>query len=575
MKIVRPPVTTIARPEPVIATTPATTTTTTTTATVCAAPPGAVRAAVIERATVVGGGPTGLAQAALLMRRAKQIGLKELTIVELRGSYTRPVALGLRQINFDALKWLNPAACAELQRRANLEPRDDHKGFLDAVHFSERAGAFVMSNKPAGLVPDGARYASKLDDKTTSVADLAHEMMSTPTIGVVTMKELEDIFWRGLTTLAASSGVKLTVKREHEATLSKDAAGDVSVSLVSNAAGALSSSSSETLPAQDLVVVAQGGNSAARRQLGVDQSKPMSPTDWYISGALTDTAKPGTVANSVYKEAVVVDPATGRSQTQRLIRTTTPNGNHWMLLQVPDHVRFCSSITDVAAADLTRLRASLALKSGKPVADVDVIKARKQEEIDGYWRKLHEQTGPTTQPAFFGPFLFPLQARMFDTAALGNNAIAMGDSVGTSHFNVSAGAATGFTIHTLALDRYLSALSTGGSRGAALQVLDVELRQATMTWQLFGITQFEGDPRTLARSFFPKSVLDAILPPHIVERYWPKDGGVVDEALNPAWHKWLHKNDATALPPTAIPALRAHAQNDDVKRVQSEPRLSA
>jgi 2-polyprenyl-6-methoxyphenol hydroxylase-like FAD-dependent oxidoreductase len=524
----------------------------------------------LERATVVGAGPTGLAQAALLLRRGKQLGLKELTIVEQRGAYTRPVALSLRQINFDALKWLNPAACAELQRRANLVPRDDDQGFLDAVHFDSDVGAFVMSDKPAGLKPDGARFAAKLAEGQKSVGEIAHEMMNAPTVGVVTLQELEDIFWRGLTLLATSQGVTLTVKREHEAHLAKDQSDAVSVAITDKGPPPLTS----LLPPQDLVVVSQGGNSSARRELGQDASTPASPTDWYVSGALRDEAHPKKVARGVYKEAAVVDPKTGAVSTQRLVRTTTPNGNHWLLAQVPHHVRFTSSLAEIPAAEQQRLRAALATAHGQraeDVADVDVVKAKKNEEVDAWWREQHAATGPVQLPSIFGPFLFPLQGKRFDSCALGANCIAVGDSAGTSHFNVSAGAATGFTLHTLALDRYLQARSAGAPATQALQQLDVDVRAATLTWQLFGITQFEGDPATLAQTYYPKQQLEQLLPPSLVERYWPKSGAV-DPTTNPAWHHWLNSK-----PPELSPAQIAAvaAVNDDAERAQREPRLSA
>ena len=98
--------------------TTATETTTTTTATQntnnvferanTSSPP--LKAKPIAKATIVGAGPAGLAQASLLVKRAKEIGLTELTIVELRSSYTRPVGLALRQMSLDALAWLNPHA---------------------------------------------------------------------------------------------------------------------------------------------------------------------------------------------------------------------------------------------------------------------------------------------------------------------------------------------------------------------------------------------------------------------------------------------------------------------------------
>jgi hypothetical protein len=280
----------------------------------------------------------------------------------------------------------------------------------------------------------------------------------------------------------------------------------------------------------------------------------MSPSDRFIA-AVFEGQSDGQ-ARSIYREDAAVDPQTGARSTVRLVRGVhAVSGKHWTLAQVPEHVRFTESVDKLSKAERARLITLVeprVAKEGRAVLDADLLGQKVAEEVEAYFRSVHASTGPTDLPISYGPALFSLTARTFDSAILGANCIAVGDSVGTSHFNVSGGAATGITTHTLALDRFLSARARGADAKASMAQLDHELRQATLMWQLFGITQFEGDARALRDTWLPRTLLEKYLSPDLVEKFFPKTGGAPAEDQNPLWHAWLSGDSKVDPPADAV-----------------------
>lgn len=488
----------------------------------------------IGTATVVGAGPAGLAQASLLLKRAKEIGLSELTVVELRGAYTRPVGLAFRQMNLDALAWLNPTAHKELVALSGLE----QKPFIDGRDPNVDAG-------------DAQRFQrERLDDTRASVAQHAQAMMSQKTMSIVTLRDVEDCYWKGLEQLARENGVTLRKLRERDVDVSKDEAGNVHVTTMLR-----DGKDKQTLPPQDLVLVAQGVNCAVRKKLNTPTAEAASPADRFIAAVMSEAPKTSGPAHTAYREDVVVDDKTGETQTVRLVRGVhARNGGHWCLAQVPDSVTFTESIDQIPQAERDRLRRIVEPKlklSGRAagVTDADLVAQKVAEEVEAYFRAQHAKTGASDLPLTYGPTLFSLQAKHFSTALLGNNCVSVGDAVGTSHFNVSGGAATGVTTHTLALDRYLTARAHGQANRDALVELDRDLQQATLVWQLFGITQFEGEPKELRDTFYPRDKLAKVLPADVLELYWPQDGSLPKSG---PWHAWLAKPAAVAAPPPEV-----------------------
>jgi hypothetical protein len=254
----------------------------------------------------------------------------------------------------------------------------------------------------------------------------------------------------------------------------------------------------------------------------------------------------------VYREDVVVDAKTGETQTVRLVRGVhARNGSHWCLAQVPESVKFTESVDTLSQAERDRLRALVepkVKKQGRAIVDADLVGQKVAEEVLAYFKEQHAKTGAVDLPISYGPSLFSMQAKRFSTTLLGTNCVAVGDAVGTSHFNVSGGAATGVTTHTLALDRFLTARARGVDASEAMKILDRDLQQATLVWQLFGITQFEGDPRALRDTFYPRERVARILPPALLEQYWPRDGSLPASGV---WHEWLAAKDKSSTSPPA------------------------
>lgn len=540
----------------------------------------------VQRATVVGGGPTGLATASLLLQRAAQIGLQELTIVEARPEYTRPVGLNFRQLNLDALQWLNPVAYTALAEKSGLVHPDPTKGFMESTYWDGDQAAYVSSGKPPGQAADGARYEAVLQQTDKSIAEHAHDMMNAPTVGVVTLRDLEDSYWAGLTQLAAEKGVTLVAKREHTVEWTHDpATGDADVSVKKRRGD----DKAQLLPRQDLVLCAQGNSRdmrETRKVFGKDAAREASPAERFIAGIFLDPSPKG-IAKSIYREEVIASPD-GDRQTCRFIRSVhATNGMEWALLQVPRHLAFTPfSQCDVAAREGVEKRV-LQMYAGKDLSpgllEAECEAQYLADQVELYYRSQHAKTGVADVPCPFGPNMFELKAALFDTAMLAGNTHAVGDGVGNSHFNVSGGAATGVTLHTAALDRYLTAVASGVPKQAAGKQLDVDLRQATLTWQTFGITEFEGDPAGLREQFMPKELLASIFPPEIVDRYYPPDGGEVKKETNKAWHAWFDraKRVASAAVAPVLPidltrrlidaARRLHDDHDTGKTLKPVP----
>lgn len=521
----------------------------------------ALKGKAIAKATIVGAGPAGLAQASLLLKRAKEIGLTELTIVELRSSYTRPVGLALRQMSLDALAWLNPDAHKALVKKSGL---DGGTPFIDGRDASVDAGSAQRFDQ------------ERVHASGDSVAAHAQAMMSQKTMALVTLSDVEQCYWSGLEKLASSAGVKLRKVREHDVDVSKDATSGT-VSIAFTPMGVLDKGerkavgAQEKLAAQDLVIVAQGVNCAVRRKLDTPGGETASPADRFIAAVFSEPGKESGSARSVYREDVVVDTSTGETQTVRLVRGVhARNGSHWCLAQVPESLKFTESIDALSQAERARLRAVVAprvQKQGRAVVDADLVGQKVAEEAEAYFKQQHAKTGTVDLPITYGPSLFSMQAKRFSTTLLGANCVAVGDAVGTSHFNVSGGAATGVTTHTLALDRFLTARARGADANEAMQSLDRDLQQATLVWQLFGITQFEGDPRELRDTFYARERLAKLLPPDVLEQYWPRDGSLPSSG---PWHEWLApKASAQSVPPTdAVRALtNAAKQASQVKPI--------
>ena len=441
--------------------------------------------------TIVGAGPAGLAQAALLIKRAREVGLGKLTLVERRPDYTRPVGLFLKQITLDALRWLDDDAWQTLAGRT---------GRLDA--YSE---------------PDAARYAERVASGEL-VADLAHDMLSAKPAALVTIKELEATLRDAVVRAADAHGVDLDLRLGWDAVVHADDGDDVvKVTLQQVAAqdkdGArvfAAVGDPVALPPQGLVLLTEGAAATLRGGIPDVTARATAPKERSFGVALQGDVPPGggdTWSKVAWADYVLDDGAVEKIKVVRGVNGT--NGVHWTVVGIPDQVTFDASDADAYARD-----------------------------VDAYVKKWAAAAGPVDLPITFGPVLARVDGSLVDRAVPCANLVMCGDVVGTSHFGAAGGTATAVTTHVAAMQRFLDDVAVGAPRGAALSRLDGDLRAATLTWSLFGLKIFRGDPFELRARFLPKAFLEELLPPRIVERYWPADGGAPTDPQSP-WATWF------------------------------------
>ncbi len=468
----------------------------------------------LGQATVIGAGPTGLAQAALLLKRAKDVGLTHLTVVEKRTAYTRGVGLFFRQQTLDALRWLDKDSFAELEKRSGLTGKHGYTQHRLGPHRQ-----IASSDLRERIEASGTRFQKTVLDPNRHMADVADDMFQASPRAIITMRDLEEVLFDALPRLAKEAGVTLSVRRGVEANVKADAVDPslMNVTLAGN----------ETLPKQGLVLLTEG--SGARVRSGLTTSPTVQATGpaqrFLVVGLPGHASAPPTSAENRTAFGVWTDPATGDKHRVRIGQgKNAGNGVRWTTVSVPDAVTF----------------------------DTSTPQAR-QASQDAFFNRYAALVDATIKPDDDSRAgLAPISGTLVDSAVYGDNLVFAGDAVGTNHFKAAGGAATGITTHVASLNRFLDTMVHGTPRAAALAQLDHDLRASTLAWALHGLPEFTGDPWTLRERYLPKNLVEPLLPKHLLERYWPAQGGVPNDPKSP-WHTWL--NDAPA--PVATPAQTA------------------
>ncbi len=155
--------------------------------------------------------------------------------------------------------------------------------------------------------------------------------------------------------------------------------------------------------------------------------------------------------------------------------------------------------------------------------------------------------GDPTLKRDLAPGVAKIGGAIVDHAVVGDNVVLAGDAVGTSHFKVAGGAATGITTHLASMNRFLDGVAQGQNRQLSLTQLDADLRASTLAWALHGLPEFTGDPWHLRERYLPKSLLAPLLPQALLERYWPASGGAPSDDASP-WTPWF-QGAASSTPP--------------------------
>jgi 2-polyprenyl-6-methoxyphenol hydroxylase-like FAD-dependent oxidoreductase len=493
-------------------------------------------------ACVVGGGPTGLAQAALLLKRAKDVGLTHLTVVEKREEATRPVGLFFRQATLDALSWLDAESYATLAKSSGLVgPDGKPQGFV-GIRLGP-GGEVVSETRRTPEHASPPRFVKTALDPAVPMAEVADAMFQAPTTVVVTMRELEDVLWASLPRLAAASGVTLDIRRGAEAEItpstSPGGAGAAPTDLVdvvihdmhtvqrSGRQRRERTGKTQTLKGQGLVIVTEGAGARVRSGLQDPQGAPAvtstatAPSQRFVVAALEGKKHAGAV--NIVNASSWTNPKTGVAHNVRVSQGVhAENGLRWTTVSVPDEVEFDAS--DVAAH---------------------------KRAVDDYFTQHARVVGDPTLKRDFGPGVANISGAIVDHAVVGSNLVLAGDVVGTSHFKAAGGAATGITTHVASVSRFLDAVAQGQTRAVALAQLDRDLRTSTLAWALHGLPEFTGDPWQLRERYLPQTLLAPLLPPSLLERYWPASGGAPSDEASPwtAWFKGASPPPSSLTPP--------------------------
>lgn len=210
----------------------------------------------------------------------------------------------------------------------------------------------------------------------------------------------------------------------------------------------------------DLIVIAEGANSATRSQLGI-HTFPVVHERLQIAGAI-----------GIDSGGVMIKHWRNENGNIFLTGVMGRNGveKTWLVADVDIEkiTNFQSQCRDqqLIEAEFRRLAAaSLEL----PMDRVQTLKI--YGAVDGL---------PIT------PFV--LQQKIADTAALGNNVILMGDAVGTGHWSVGGGMQIGAISHAERLKTLLFEIEMGIPRKQALQKYSDAVLSDTIEWCKMGIS---------------------------------------------------------------------------------------
>lgn len=217
----------------------------------------------------------------------------------------------------------------------------------------------------------------------------------------------------------------------------------------------------------DLIVIAEGANSATRKALGIGW-EPVTQSRLQIAGAI-----------GIDSGGVMI--------------------KHWR--KEEGELRL-TGVMGRKGSDNTWI-----------VADVDPLKVTNQREIDGEFRRLAAAAleipveeidrikiwGCTDEEKIA---LFSLQQKISSEATIGDNVIFMGDSVGTGHWSVGGGMQVGAVCHAERLKTLLSDIDSGMPKNKALKTYSEGALMDTRAWGEAGLKDFYPTMQDLPAAVF-------------------------------------------------------------------------
>ncbi len=409
-----------------------------------------------KRAVVSGQSAGGILAAAVLAKAGYKVDA-----IELREGYTRNIQFSSRQAMVDELASIDPALADKfLEISAHIV-----KGSVSTTNGVQK---FTTKEAPRPGDP-------------TAVPRTGEELLSGSPNMLVECKVFERVLFDWL-----KQQPNVTVHTNSVITLSPpDDQGRYSVSMAPRKGGA-----SVSLGTPDLVVVAEGGSSETRKQLGIE-SKATSPAARMIAGVVERPSGGRTASN--YTDQKRADGTTERILQMAL--GSAKSERTWALVEVPEAELFDPGAgLDPASKEYRDAQQALIEKhyrSGAAlVMEVDITDAKLEGPFDGA-----------------RPSLFTLQQKMSSRATAGSNVLGIGDFVGTGHFIVGGGLATAAVSHIERLKDLVFELELGIDKTAALAKYNQGAIADTLAWGKRGVYEFYPDvDRDIVSEAYVKSV---------------------------------------------------------------------
>ncbi len=374
-----------------------------------------------RKAVVSGLGPNGVLAALELLNCGYQV-----TVIEKRPSYTRPIHLHLRASYLEDVGRLSPDLLAKVMEIST------------PIEENSR-----VRHLPPGPVPNHLKrwmnsfrsFFQATPSKSQALEEypVRSRLMTTP-LRHMRLDSAERLFFAHLDQLAQKSSHPVTICRGYFLNLEPDSNGRYRASI----RDVKDAKPREDLGCPDLVVLAEGGKSTSVRKLGLESVRFSYPK--YFMSAHAD---------------VVFGPRTSRIDTNvpQLLSNSAPpdevslwasgHGNPkegtWIVIEVPEALLnqspqdaeryFLEGALLLLAGDQPHQRDELRQKIAQALKKSDILKNTRGSSLSAV-------DGPENTP-FAGTFKFEQQCLRYPAA--GQNVVVLGDAAGMGHHALSSG----------------------------------------------------------------------------------------------------------------------------------------
>ena len=363
------------------------------------------------RAVVSGLGPNGVAAVLKLLQRGFQV-----TAVEKRPRYTRPIHLHLRSSYLEDVRALSP---------------DLHERLMSiATAIVENSRVGHSSPKPVpNYIQDRRTQARR--GKPCPI----WTRLSAPPERHVRLDKAERLFYDFLKESAAGNSSRLTIRRGRVLHLEPSKEDYYRVLLRS-----AKDKQAEDLGVPGLIVIAEGGKSATVRQLGLESVRFSYPK-YFMSAHVGVSFGPRTRRLDTDVRELVDDPAVTSTEVSLWASGHgDANEGTWVVLEVPEALlqqRPEQAEEYFVKGALLLMTDQVALTTAEDLSSIiketlrgGVLLRRRQEaNMPGMY-----EAGKTT---FAGTFKFEQQCLRFPAA--GKNVVVLGDAAGMGHHALSSG----------------------------------------------------------------------------------------------------------------------------------------